>query len=69
MHRLRSAALCAALLLTVALAACGDGSSSGSSAAPAANRQTPASDANAQESSSGTPVVHWAPDSGASAAN
>ncbi|MFM0041220.1 hypothetical protein PQR05_30950 [Paraburkholderia sediminicola] len=68
MHRLRSAALCAALLLTVALAACGDGSS-GSSAAPAANSQTPASDANAQEPSSGTPVVHWAPDSGASAAN
>lgn len=68
MHRLKWAALGAALLYALALAGCGDGGSS-SSATPVANSQTPASDASAGESSSGAPVVHWAPSSGASAGN
>ncbi|WP_179402996.1 hypothetical protein [Burkholderia guangdongensis] len=71
MRRIDSRAVCAALFLCLALAACDGGGSAGpssapSSSAPSANSQQAA---NAEDNPPGPPVMHWAPDSGASNAH
>ncbi|MDR3099910.1 MAG: hypothetical protein LBV73_22940 [Paraburkholderia sp.] len=84
MRRIDSRAVWAALLFSLALAACGGSDSGGSSASPSANSQQngqqnnqpgsqqmagASANASAEDNSPGAPEMHWAPGAGASGAH
>ena len=82
MRRFDTRAICAALLFSLVLAACGGSDSDGSSASPGASNQqsnmqnsqqmagaSANANASGEDNAPGTPDMHWAPDSSASGAH